>query len=66
VLNVEQKNLSEKLSSIEEKNDDSLLPVSKFIKFYLTVIHDVDSLRNPFLCYTIIKLTIILRIFIVI
>ena len=31
MLNTKQKNLSEKLSSIEEKNDDSLLSVSKFI-----------------------------------
>ena len=31
MLNVEQKNLSEKLSSIKEKNDNSLLSVSKFI-----------------------------------
>jgi len=30
-FNAEQKNLLEKLSSIEEKNDDSLLSVSKFI-----------------------------------
>ncbi len=30
-FNVKQKNLSKKLSSIEEKNDNLLLPVSKFI-----------------------------------
>jgi len=31
MFNAEQKNLSEKLLSIEEKNNDSLLSVSKFI-----------------------------------
>jgi len=31
ILNAKQKNLLEKLSSIKEKNDNSLLPVNKFI-----------------------------------